>query len=285
MKLYVQNTKIFIHPNSELEHFEKIKNEEYSSLYTWEFFSGIDYEFIELLHFKNLEEKNDFINNLKVFINFFNIESLSLNWTTTTIIKTINHFFLDDSNSKYDDFQFASDFYWNELHYYNFYLKCFKFTNCIVYKNKNIEEDTLNPKCYMIFESLNDITLKSKLDTLFYKKNIDLKIKSSNFDLNYELQGILDNVKEGSYNLYILQDILLSCIKVNDEIFLKLLESFEDKSCELSSSNLGKFYSTIGKHYFTVKDFKNSLKFLEKALQHNNKLSVSKMINISRSNI
>ena len=71
MKLYVQNTKIFIHPNSELEHFEKIKNEEYSSFYTWEFFSGIDYEFIELLHFKNLEEKNDFINNLKVFIIVF----------------------------------------------------------------------------------------------------------------------------------------------------------------------------------------------------------------------
>ena len=96
--------------NNSGELFSKLFWEEgYSIRGEWEFYNGIDYDFIDLLYFNDSNDKDGFISDLKKLVEFFHLESNCLNLSYQGVVKMINHFLLDDMNNNYFGFSEVRD--------------------------------------------------------------------------------------------------------------------------------------------------------------------------------
>lgn len=259
--------------------------EGYSIRGEWEFYDGIDYDFIDLLYFNDSEDKDEFVSKLKKLVDFFHLECNCLNLSYRGLVKMINQFLLDDMNINYFGFSEVRDFYYKEVYGYNFYLKCFKMKSYSVFSKRNTDEDNLNPSDWLVFEPNEKKDTPSKYGIQLIKWNFERKLRFNQTDLEEEIQYILDYMNKNIIDMLTLSDIAVFYYKTNKGKFNEIYKIIVENCSDTSPFTMGMVYESLGKVSYENSNYIDSIRFFEKGLEYNPKLPVKKLLKTCYSKI
>ncbi len=288
---------IMIYPNNNIkfevqssnnsdELFSKLFWEEgYSIRGEWEFYNGIDYDFIDLLYFNDSNDKDGFISDLKKLVEFFHLESNCLNLSYQGVVKMINHFLQDDMNNNYFGFSEARDFYYKEVYEHNFYLNCFKMKSYTVFSKKNTDEENLNSSDWLVFEPNEKKDVPSTKGIQLNKWNFKRKLRFNQTDAEKEIQYILDYMNKNIVDILSLRDIAVFYYNSNKEKYNEIYKLIVDNCSEPSPFTMGMVYESLGKVSYENSNYEDSIRFFEKGLEYNPKLPVKKLLKTCYSKI
>ena len=228
------------------------------------FYSGIDLDFINLIYFKDDNQKKEYYDLIVLFLSENDIdENTPFSRVNDLIVK-----YEYEGGDKWFVFMHSAFLYAS----YNVYVK----------GDKILKELIRNDETYPVGAlKLNDYYLAMRL----VLHNIKNKIIHGEKDCQFELNLLEKNLvgKDGYDYVGLSTTVELSKLYlVNNrireaEMFLKMFINGTNNS-HISNSTIGEFYKEIGETYLILEDYLKALEFFNMGVQINPKLGVKRKI-------
>ena len=228
------------------------------------FYSGIDVEFINLIYFKDDNQKKEYYDLLALFLVDNSIDENTPFSRVIDLIVKYEH----EGGDKW--FVFMHDVFLCAG--YNVYKKEDKMVKELVSIGETYDVGILK---------LNDYYLAMRLVLHNVKNKIAHGEKDCQFELNlleknlgdkdgYDYVGLSTTVELSK--LYLINNRISEA-----EMFLKMFINGTNNS-HISNSTVGEFFKEIGESYLMLEDYQNTLKFFKMGVQINPKLGVKRKI-------